>query len=86
MIANPQEGSPLSVTRYRYKGQIVYYMVSPCCDKYNIVYDRDCNVMGYPDGGYTGKGDGNMTDFKDSATEGNLVWQLNNEKTKEENN
>lgn len=78
MKANPNEGLPLSVTHYKYKGRTVYYMVSPCCDKYNIVYDGKCKVVGYPDGGYAGKGDGKMTDFKDSATDGKVVWQMKN--------
>ena len=86
MIANPNEGSPLSVTRYKYKGQLVFYMVSPCCDKYNVVYDTQCNVVGYPDGGYMGKGDGKMTDFKDLATDGKMVWQVNNKQANDENN
>jgi hypothetical protein len=50
-------------------------MISPCCDKYNIVYDSACNILGYPDGGYTGKGDGKMTDFKNEAGEGKVVWE-----------
>ena len=75
MSANPSEGTPQSVTRYHYKGQVVYYMVLACCDKYNIVYDSACNILGYPDGGYTGKGDGKMTDFKNEAGEGKVVWE-----------
>jgi hypothetical protein len=74
MIAEPN-GSPQSVTRFTYKKQTVYYMISPCCDKYNIVYDSACNILGYPDGGYTGKGDGKMTDFKNEAGEGKVVWE-----------
>ncbi|MEO6812447.1 MAG: hypothetical protein ABI172_00850 [Ginsengibacter sp.] len=51
--AKTSEGTPQSVTRYQYKGQFVYYMVSACCDKYNIVFDSYCNILGFPDGGYT---------------------------------
>lgn len=83
MITNPNEGSPLSVIRYQYKGRTVFYMVSPCCDKYNIVYDEKCNVIGYPDGGYTGKGDGKMMDFGDSVTQGKVVWQISNKQVNE---
>ena len=39
-------------------------MVSPSCDKYNVVYASTCNIIGYPDGGYTGRGDGRMVDFE----------------------
>lgn len=73
-MASVPNNAPQSVTRYMYNNQQVYYMVSPCCDKYNVVYDSACNVIGYPDGGFTGKGDGKMTDFKDNATNGTIVW------------
>ena len=73
MAAEPN-GSPQSVTRYTYNKQTVYYMVSPCCDKYNIVYDSDCNILGYPDGGLTGRGDGRMVDFITEAEDGKVIW------------
>ena len=81
MSANPREGTPQSITRYIYKGQTVYYMLSPCCDKYNIVFDSDCNILGFPDGGYTGKGDGKMPDFHKDATDGKVVWKKNSEES-----
>ncbi len=73
-MAEEPNGSPQSVTQYMYKQQPVFYLVSPCCDKYNIVYDSACNILGYPDGGYTGKGDEKMTDFKAVATDARLIW------------
>ncbi len=76
MTANPNEGSPQSVTSYSYHDKTVYYMKAPCCDKYNIVFDSVCNVLGYPDGGFTGKGDGKMPDFFKEATDGKVVWSL----------
>lgn len=75
MAENPSEGSPQSITRYHYKGQTVYYMVAPCCDKFNIAFDSACNILGYPDGGYTGRGDGKMPDFHKEATNGKVVWK-----------
>ena len=63
MASNPNEGTPQSVTRYNYKGKTVYYLKSSCCDKFNIVFDNDCNILGYPDGGFTGRGDEKMPDF-----------------------
>lgn len=50
-------------------------MVSPCCDKFNVVFDSACNILGYPDGGFTGKGDGRMNDFKKEAIDEKLVWK-----------
>ena len=75
MAADPNEGSPISVTRYQYSNQTVYYMVSPCCDKYNVVYDSACNVLGYPDGGYTGRGDAKMPNFKKEAKDEKMIWE-----------
>ena len=77
MIAKPSEGSPQSITRYNYHDQTVYYMKAPCCDKYNIVFDSDCNILGYPDGGFTGRGDGKMPGFFKEAKDGKVVWNLN---------
>ena len=77
MAADPGQGSPLSVTRYTYRQQTVYYMVSPCCDKFNVVYDSVCNVLGHPDGGFTGRGDGKMPGFKNGATDEKVIWKIN---------
>jgi hypothetical protein len=77
MASDPNEGSPLSVARFTYKQQTVYYMVSPCCDKYNAVYDSVCNILGFPDGGFTGRGDGKMPDFRKEATGEKVIWEIN---------
>ena len=74
-MAEEPNGAAQSVMAFTYKNQPVYYLVSPCCDKYNIVYDSACNILGYPDGGYTGKGDGKMVDFKKEAIDGKVVWE-----------
>ncbi len=76
MAADPNQGSPLSVTRFTYKQQTVYYVVSPCCDKFNVVYDSVCNVLGHPDGGFTGRGDGKMPDFRQEATGEKVIWKI----------
>jgi len=77
MTADPSSGSPQSVTRYTYKQQTVYYMVSPCCDKFNVVYDSACNILGHPDGGFTGRGDGKMANFKEEAVDEKVIWKVN---------
>ena len=74
MSNDPSQGKPVSITRYLYRGQTVYYMKSPCCDRFNIVFDSSCNVLGYPDGGYTGRGDGKFTSFREEATAPQVVW------------
>lgn len=82
MSEDESEGMPLSVTQFTYHGQKVYYMVSPCCDKYNIVYDTYCAILGYPDGGFTGRGDGKMKDFETEAKNGKVIWDSKNERGK----
>ena len=75
MAADLSEGSPVSITRFLYRGKKVYYMVASCCDKYNIVYDSTCAVLGYPDGGFTGRGDGKMPGFAKEAIEPKVIWE-----------
>ena len=65
---------PQRVIEYVYKGKKVYYVVMPCCDFYNEVYDAKCNFMGAPDGGFTGKGDGKLPDFFAEVKSEKLVW------------
>ena len=79
MSEDLSEGMPLSVTQFSYHGQKVYYMVAPCCDKYNIVYDSVCTILGYPDGGFTGRGDGKMQDFEKEAINPKVIWKAGNE-------
>ncbi|MEO9210582.1 MAG: hypothetical protein ABI208_05760 [Ginsengibacter sp.] len=80
MAEDPSEGTPLYITRYEFQGKMVYYMASPCCDKYNVVYDRDCKILGYPDGGLTGKGDGSLPNFRQDATNAKVIWAAKQEK------
>lgn len=75
MKIDPSQGEPTSISEYSYKGKTVYYIVSACCDKFNIVVDSACNVLGYPDGGFTGKGDGKMADFFEEATAKKIIWE-----------
>lgn len=67
--------SPISITSYTYQQQTVYYIVSPCCDQYNTVLDSECKVLGHPDGGFTGKGDGTMSGFSQEAANEKLIWK-----------
>jgi len=73
-IAQKHE-QPQRVVEYEYKGKKVYYVVKPCCDFFNEVYDDHCKLMGAPDGGFTGKGDGTLPDFFKTATNEKLIWE-----------
>ncbi len=71
----PKQNPPRSVTEYIYKGRKVYYVPSPCCDQFNPVFDSDCKYLGSPGGGFTGRGDGKISDFFDSAKNEKLIWK-----------
>lgn len=65
---------PQRVEEYLYNGKKVYYVVMPCCDFFNEVYDQNCKYLGAPEGGFSGKGDGKLPDFFEKATSKKLIW------------
>jgi len=71
----PKYNPPATVYRYLYAGSYVYLISSNCCDQYNYLYDRDCNIICAPTGGITGKGDSRCSNFKEMATDETLVWK-----------
>jgi len=66
---------PAKVYQYKYQGQTVYFIPQRCCDIRSILMDEDCNVLCYPDGGITGNGDGNCSDFFDLRSDEKLIWE-----------
>ena len=66
---------PQKVIEYVYMDKKVYYIVMPCCDFFNEVYDATCKLMGSPDGGITGRGDGKLPDFFKKTSKEKLIWQ-----------
>ena len=75
MKSDPKVNPPQSVTQYAYKGSAVFYITDGCCDQFNPVYNSDCDYLGAPDGGITGKGDGKIADFFANATDKKVVWK-----------
>lgn len=73
--ADPVANPPLSIWKYEYNGQTVYFVPAHCCDITSVVYDAEGAMLCAPDGGITGKGDGKCTDFFDQRTSEQLVWQ-----------
>lgn len=71
----PKQNPPRSVTEYTYRGKKVYYITSPCCDQFSDVLDSNCNLLGHPDGGITGKGDGKLPNFASEITNETLLWK-----------
>lgn len=55
--------SPASLSKCKYKGQIVYYLPPRCCDIPSVLYDENGNFICSPDGGMTGGGDEKCVDF-----------------------
>ena len=70
-----KQNPPRKIYSYTYKGKTVYYVTPPCCDFYSDLYDSTCKLMGHPDGGFTGKGDGRMPDFQSSKSNEKLIWE-----------
>jgi Domain of unknown function (DUF6970) len=70
-LANP----PREIMQYQYKGNVVYFISSPCCDQYNYLYDFDGNIICAPSGGFIGTGDGRCPDFNQESQDASLVWR-----------
>ena len=73
--SEPVGNPPLSIWRYEYNGQAVYFVSARCCDIYSILYDIDGNVLCYPDGGIGGEGDGRCPDFFSQRSNEQLIWK-----------
>lgn len=67
--------SPVKVLQYQYNQQTVYLFSPDCCDRFEELYDSNCNLICRPSGGFTGKGDGTCPDFYGAASEGILIWE-----------
>ena len=66
---------PSKIYRNQYKGKTVYYVLAPCCDNFNELYDAECKLLGNPDGGFTGRGDGKFPDWDAEKKEEKLIWE-----------
>ena len=71
----PVTNPPASITEYEYKGQAVYFLPQRCCDIFSNLYDADGNIIGHPDGGITGEGDGRVPDFFDKRRDERPIWK-----------
>ncbi|MEP6677090.1 MAG: hypothetical protein ABJA78_18145 [Ferruginibacter sp.] len=66
---------PRSVYSYLYDGKTVYYVPAPCCDFFSDLYDSKGKIIGHPDGGFTGRGDGSAPDFSGKRKNEKLIWK-----------
>ncbi|WP_139925157.1 hypothetical protein [Hymenobacter sp. DG01] len=74
-LNNEKQNPPIHIYSYQYNGATVYYESSPCCDQFTNLYAADGKLLCHPDGGLTGRGDGNCPDFTKTRTDEKLVWQ-----------
>jgi Domain of unknown function (DUF6970) len=72
-VANP----PLSIWKYEYNGQAVYFVPAHCCDITSVLYNSEGTKLCAPDGGIAGRGDGKCSDFFDKRSNEQLIWQDN---------
>jgi len=75
IMQQPKYNPPATVYRYIYMDKYVYLFSSPCCDQFNYLYDKNCNIICAPTGGFTGKGDGKCANFKQMASDETLIWK-----------
>ncbi len=73
--SDPVGNPPLSIWRYTYNGQVVYYVPPHCCDIPSTLFSQDGQVICNPDGGIKGDGDGRCADFFTQRTNEQLIWQ-----------
>jgi hypothetical protein len=77
-LANP----PASVVRYDYRGQTVYYVPPKCCDFPSELLDANGQRLCRPDGGLTGRGDAQCPDFHATASNPQLIWKDERQRTR----
>ncbi|WP_240737352.1 DUF6970 domain-containing protein [Hymenobacter metallicola] len=74
-LAEPKQNPIVQISRYTYKGQVVYYETLGCCDQFSNLYNTKGNLICHPEGGLTGRGDGQCPDFEKNRTGERLVWR-----------
>lgn len=71
----PPMNPPVSIYRYAYLGEMVYWRSGYCCDIPSVLYDANGNYICAPGGGIHGTGDENCPNWRDYATDETLIWQ-----------
>lgn len=75
MRSEPVTNPPSKIYSFIYKGKKVFYVPGVCCDQFSDLYNDSCRLMGHPDGGITGRGDGRIKDFETEKTQEKLLWE-----------
>lgn len=66
---------PREIYSYTFRDKTVYYVPPVCCDQFSDLYNDSCRLMGHPDGGFTGRGDGKFSDFREERKNEKLLWK-----------
>jgi hypothetical protein len=69
-VANP----PVSITRYEYKSETVYFVPPRCCDIWSDLYRADGTTLCHPNGGLA-NGDGRCPDFFTERKNAQIIWR-----------
>ena len=75
MKSEPVTNPPCMVYSYKYMDKKVFYIPAVCCDNFSDLYNDSCRLMGHPDGGFTGRGDGKIKGFDTVKSEEKLLWR-----------
>ncbi|MEJ7610481.1 MAG: hypothetical protein WKF88_04810 [Ferruginibacter sp.] len=73
--SEPVSNPPRKIYSYVYDTKKVYYVTAICCDQFSDLYNDSCRIMGHPDGGFTGRGDGKIPDFESNRSAEKLLWE-----------
>lgn len=73
--AEEKTNPPRSIYQYTYNNDVVYYVPAKCCDFYSDLYNKNCNIIAHPDGGFSGRGDGKVKDFFEKRKDEKLIWK-----------
>lgn len=77
-ILSDTENPPLGIWQISHHNQIAFYIISPCCDQYNYLYDINGTPLCAPSGGISGAGDGKCPYPADNNESIKLVWKQSN--------
>jgi hypothetical protein len=72
--AGPEHESAAAIWQIRHEGAIAYYVVAPCCDQFNPLWNAKGDTLCHPSGGFAGHGDGKCPAPKDAGSEARLLW------------
>jgi hypothetical protein len=70
----PLRNPPAKLYKWKVDSKTYYYIPPYCCDQFSSLYDINCSLICAPDGGFTGKGDGNCPEFN-GKVKSTLLWE-----------